>query len=309
MIARPEWLDVKPKGRPQKNAYVVAAKNAPAFSRAFLILSKDLWRAVNKSMLIRAIQRHDVNGVILSFPSAADPVYQKFSREISSVYSKTIEEAGQLEWDRLKINGEFTAKAAKESLAVPMNPYSIEFMRSKSSKLVKDISEGQRNALRKTLASNFSKGRRSEVILAAIERTVGLTDIQAVAVDMRYETMIGSGAPEAIAEQGAERYGSQLLRQRAETIARTETNDAQNAGLVDSWKVAQDNGFLPKQMKKRWVALDDSDRTSDICRELDGQIVPFDEEFYSEVLGEYIDRPPGHPNCRSTLVLEFGDDE
>lgn len=313
MAKRPSWLDIKPPNKAQADAYAVATKNVPPFKKAFLQLRQDLWNETNKAALLRAIQRQDINGAIDAFPTIDDEAYRNFTSRAMSVYRNTIEMAGQKEWDRLGIKREFSTKAKTkgkpknsdrtESLRVPINEHSKVYMRTRSASLVRDISKTQREVLREILADNFDKGNRPEVILAAIQNTVGLTARQAKATENRRQAMLDAGADEERALAGSYDYGSQLLRERANTIARTETNDAQNAGLFDSWEVAQENDYLPPTMRKEWVALDHSPRTSDICLELDGQQVGLDEQFYSSVLGEYIDRPPAHPNCRSTVVL------
>jgi len=81
---------------------------------------------------------------------------------------------------------------------------------------------------------------------------------------------------------------------RAEMIARTETNRAENNGKLLAMK---SSGM---DMKKQWVTHED-DRTSDICKHLDGKIVELDDEFhYKEWSGQ---SPPSHVNCRSTIIF------
>ena len=45
------------------------------------------------------------------------------------------------------------------------------------------------------------------------------------------------------------------------------------------------------------------DRTSDICQEMDGTIVPLNEKEVG------INYPPFHPNCRTTTIPYFEPDE
>lgn len=326
MAKRPPWLDVKPPDKTQANAFAIAEKNVPLFRKEFILFRDEIWRDTNKVDLLRAIQRQDVDAIIDAFPRIQDDSYREFAARIQNAYRRTIEQTGQREWDRLGISQKFSLKARKmvkpkkqpatlikpkkqlsdprlESFRVPLNEYSKNYIRTRSASLVRDINKEQRAALRKVLSDNFKKGNRPETVLAAISRTVGLTEIQAGAAEKRREALLQAGFTEERANEGADRYASQLLSQRASTIARTETNDAQNAGLFDSWRVAQENEYLPPTMRKEWVALDNSPRTSDICRDLDGQQVALDGKFYSAVLGEYIERPPAHPNCRSTVVL------
>jgi len=83
---------------------------------------------------------------------------------------------------------------------------------------------------------------------------------------------------------------------RAEKIARTETNRARNTGKLLAFKNSGVKG------KKRYVAKID-DRTSPICKRMNGQIVDLDDDF-EDPKGEWSGQnPPAHVNCRSTWVF------
>jgi SPP1 gp7 family putative phage head morphogenesis protein len=87
---------------------------------------------------------------------------------------------------------------------------------------------------------------------------------------------------------------------RARMIARTEMNRAANMGHIDG---ARESGL---NLKKRWDAHLDN-RTSPVCRALDGKTVGIDEKFVHN--GEEFDAPPAHPNCRSTLIFIQEDEQ
>ena len=83
---------------------------------------------------------------------------------------------------------------------------------------------------------------------------------------------------------------------RVEMIARTETNRAENHGRLFAYKESGVKG------KKKWIAHID-DRTSDLCKRLDGQIVDLNENF-KDPKGEWEGQaPPAHVNCRSKWVF------
>ena len=84
--------------------------------------------------------------------------------------------------------------------------------------------------------------------------------------------------------------------QRAEMIARTETNRALNQGKLLAMK---GSGI---EMQKRWLTHKD-DRTSPICMRLDGQTVELDEDFKDNVSGWTGQANPSHVNCRSTILF------
>ena len=83
---------------------------------------------------------------------------------------------------------------------------------------------------------------------------------------------------------------------RAEMIARTETNRADNQGKLLAMK---GSGL---EMQKKWVTHED-DRTSPICTRLDDQTIGLDDEFKDSSTGWTGQAPPSHVNCRSTLIF------
>lgn len=82
--------------------------------------------------------------------------------------------------------------------------------------------------------------------------------------------------------------------ERARMIARTEMNRASNMGHIDG---ARQSGL---KLLKRWDAHLDN-RTSPICNALNGVTIAMDDKFKYD--GKVFDSPPGHVNCRSTLVF------
>ena len=89
---------------------------------------------------------------------------------------------------------------------------------------------------------------------------------------------------------------------RAELIARTEMQRAGNGGRLKSYK---DSGVE----KVQWLAMID-DRTSDICKNLNSDIVKVGSLFKTIVNGKQIavQHPPAHPNCRSTIIAVVNED-
>jgi len=83
---------------------------------------------------------------------------------------------------------------------------------------------------------------------------------------------------------------------RAEMIARTETNRAENQGKLQAMKSSGE------RYNKKWSAHLDK-RTSDVCKRLDGQIVKMDENFKDKQTGWEGPCPPAHVDCRSSVVF------
>ena len=83
---------------------------------------------------------------------------------------------------------------------------------------------------------------------------------------------------------------------RASMIARTETNRAENNGRLLAMK---SSGM---DYKKQWLTHED-DRTSELCKRLDGQTIGLDDNFKDSQSGWEGQSPPSHVNCRSTMIF------
>ena len=82
---------------------------------------------------------------------------------------------------------------------------------------------------------------------------------------------------------------------RAEMIARTETNRAENQGKLQGFKSSGE------KFKKQWHTHFD-DRTSPVCKRLHNQIVGMNENF-KDKQGDFEGPcPPSHVNCRSSVL-------
>ena len=81
---------------------------------------------------------------------------------------------------------------------------------------------------------------------------------------------------------------------RAEAIARTESNRAENQGRLLAFKESGE------EYEKKWISHID-DRTSDLCKHLNGKTVGLNDKFkFGDFEGV---GPPGHVNCRSQVVF------
>ena len=127
------------------------------------------------------------------------------------------------------------------------------------------------------------------------ENVKGMTE--EIAEDLRQELkrayMAGEGIPEI--KKRVEKVFD-AGENRAEMIARTETSRASNFGTLGALKAGDAEG------KKVWVSAHD-DRTSALCKRLDGQEVGLYEDF-KDPKGEWSGpAPPAHVNCRSTFAF------
>lgn len=111
---------------------------------------------------------------------------------------------------------------------------------------------------------------------------------------MLSQEFVRGRGPDDIARDFADRLN--VSYSNAQRLIRTEINYISNKGSLQAYK---DTGIVEKY---RYLATLDS-RTSDICRELDGEVFEIKEAKVG------VNLPPLHPYCRSTTVPHFDDDD
>ena len=184
------------------------------------------------------------------------------------------------------------------------NPYSRVYIRERSSRLIVQITDETREAVKEILDRAIRDGIPPKQISSIIGDTVGLFDRWAKAVYNRRSQLLRDGVSFEDASKQSKKYADKLKRRRGENIARTEIVNASNQGTMDSWSIAQDNNWIPATTKKEWIAGFGSARTCRYCSALHGKIVGVNEPFPDAGLGAVM-RPPYHVNCRCTMGAVF----
>ncbi len=186
------------------------------------------------------------------------------------------------------------------------NPNSLAFAQRRAGELITSIDTLTRNSIRKAIIDAFNEQLDYRATARRIKNVVGLHPKWADAVTnfekKEYARLVKSGIKEATARaraiERASRYSDSLKSKRATMIARTEIQIAQNEGRQEGWNQAAEQGYVDVESQKMWIIAQD-ERTCDICVDLDGEIVGWNETFSSG------HETPGrvHPNCRCTMVI------
>jgi hypothetical protein len=150
------------------------------------------------------------------------------------------------------------------------NPDAVEWVKEHGAELIKGISDSTRQQVQDAIEAAFED---KDVDLTALAQEIG--------------DIIGD-------DDGS----------RSDTIARTETMDASNAGQQEGWQQAVEAGLLNGDEKQVWIVTDD-ERLCPICEDFADATAALDENFESKS-GEEADGPPAHPNCRCTVGLVAG---
>lgn len=241
-----------------------------------------------------------------------------------------------------------TALATSTAIPVPTqfavvfdvtNPRTIDYLRSYEMNLIRELTVKARGAIRQAVLDGVSSGRNPLDVARDVRAHIGLTERQARAVmnyrraletgdsaalqrairDRRFDASVASairGDSELSGEQidrMVARYEARYLKHRSETIARTESIRAANAGNTEAWRQAASDGIVEAEtIVRHWVYTHD-DRTRDAHRaipEMNPDGVGLDEPFKSP-LGPIM--MPGDPNaspentinCRCTTIIRY----
>jgi len=143
---------------------------------------------------------------------------------------------------------------------------------------------------------------------------VGLDSRRAGWVQNYRAKLLAEGRPQSQIDRMAQQYSNKLLRQRGETIARTETLKALNAGrqeALDQLIENPNNDVRAEDVVRAWDSTGDA-RTRETHAAADGQVVPQGEAF---TVGGYSMMYPGDTslgapagetvNCRCYMAPEI----
>ena len=212
--------------------------------------------------------------------------------------------------------GSLTAAELAKQLGVTVsfnivNPASTAYARTASAALVKQITEQQRDSLRRIIADSIEKGIPPRQAAKLIREVVGLTDKQMSSVQRFRKKLEDAGVEGDKLDTRTQRYADSQLKKRAETIARTEVMAAMNTGRQMMWDQAAYDGLIRRDKTfKRWLTAHDDRLDEVICEPM-----PYlDENLKVRLSGQFttgdgdkLAQPPAHPRCRCTTYLEFED--
>lgn len=281
MPTAPEW----------KYIHDAADNQVKKFTNELDKILRDLQTSINISDIEQAI-RSGNPGYIIDIINWADQFDDRLLNQYEPVANAIMAITGTEAWNRLEIPISFTIR----------NPYAESWMAEHGAQLVTQVSEETKAAIRAVVTDAFQTGKPPREFAQRIREMVGLTERDAKAV-LNYWEKLSEEADLTAARVNdmADSYSRRLLRKRALKIARQETMAASNQGVLQSWEIARDNGFILPESQKEWIAATASDRTCEYCRPMHGQTVGLNEQFQSE-LGAVMS-PPLHIQCRCVVSL------
>lgn len=288
----------------------------PGLARAFVEAVRDLTSTAQIRALEDAIARQDIEAAIRAL-NLAPEFWAPLDRAISEAF-----DAGGV-WQLANLPKP-RSTGSQGPLVVRFqgrHPRAEAWARDRSSGLITEIVQDQREAVRETIREGLEEGanpRRTALHIAGrLNRAtghreggiVGLTSAQAAFVrnlrrelsdpetasgyfdrkarDKRFDRTVAKSIREdkpltqADVDRIARQYANRLLKLRGETIARTESIAALNAGRVEGMRQMIEAGKVDASaVTKVWSATMDG-RTRDIHRAMNGQAERFDGLFMS----------------------------
>ena len=215
------------------------------------------------------------------------------------------------------------------------NPRAVAWAENRTALLIRQVSEATQQGVREIITESVSQGVAPVKASRQIREIVGLTNKQAKAVinfrnQLTAQDNLGMRAPwmrrlsaveRAIVRRHMKegnlnperinklvnRYHQSLVNKRSLDIARTESINAVQAGQLESWRQAQEQGLLPDTVKRRWIVTPD-DRLREDHAAIPGmnpEGVGLAEDFqtpFGPVIGPH-DSNVNLINCRCVAVL------
>lgn len=188
------------------------------------------------------------------------------------------------------------------------SPGLLKWINERGAQLVTACTKEQKDAIAALLTKKMRDGHTVDELSRLIRPCIGLTERDAKAAAKLYDSIVETlkkdhprMKPESIQKKALDatcKYAERKHRQRAMTIAQTESAFAYNRGADEGIRQAQQQGYLGT-VKKRWSTSGD-DRVCGICQALEGMEIEMDKRFpfKGKMLFSGQDLlPPAHPNC------------
>lgn len=226
------------------------------------------------------------NYVISRYDNSLGP----FRADMTKAYGKVIGSTGEKVVKIAKARGSFISGSSSRGLSRQIrannvidmafdlqNPRVLFWASQRAGELITEMTDFTKGAIREMIADGLSRGVAPRVLAKEIRNAVGLRSDQVKRLSkLREEGKTPVQLTRAI---------KKMRNQRALLIARTETMRAANEGLKETWIQAQENGFLPANVKREWMS--NTDRHAD----RDGVKIGITESW------PWLTEPGAEPNC------------
>ena len=180
------------------------------------------------------------------------------------------------------------------------NPMAVEWSVKHTGATIVQVTNSTKSAVQQIITTALQQGGHPYETAREIRQLIGLTDNQMKSVANYQEKLLAEGTrSDKAVDARVDSYVNGKIRDRAETIARTETITAACQGQQLHWNQMVQEGLIDKgEMEKVWIATPD-DRTCEECAGMDGEVTEIDGVFSS---GDCT--PTAHTDCRCAIGLQ-----
>lgn len=197
-------------------------------------------------------------------------------------------------------------------------PGILNWISERGAQFVTACTQEQKDAIAALVTKKMRDGHTVDELARLIRPCIGLTEGQAKANARYYDNIVATLKKEhprmkedsirKKALDASAKYAERQHRERAFTIAQTESAFAYHRGADEGIRQAQAQGYLGN-MIKRWSTSGD-DAVCDICASLEGVEISMDADF--NIGGKLLFRgqhmlPPAHPRC--ACAVEYVEDK
>jgi hypothetical protein len=191
---------------------------------------------------------------------------------------------------------EFGIVIDDESFKMP-NPRAEQWLMTFAAEEIKSITNTDKLLIREVLATGQRTGRTIRDTTKELEKVIGLTPSQYKAYNKYVSNINRTGMKDSQKEKLADKYYNKLLKNRAETIALTESEVAVSQAWQDSLREMVRQGVVTdKEFELVWWTAPD-ERRCEICGGLHNTTQPPSKPNWPH--GE----PPVHPRCRCNTFI------
>lgn len=202
--------------------------------------------------------------------------------------------------------GQATTEAIRPSIQAPPYvtglPETALWIDQHVGVLIRDVSQTTMLTVRQTLQDGWREGLHPRVLARQLRGMTGLTPRQAGAIEKQAAKWQAEGMPAASVHKAVRQLQERAIRQRAETIARTETLAYSNYGAHSAVQQYVRRGVIDENsLVRNWIFTTDS-KCCDDCASIPGMNpngVGLNEEFQTP-FGPLL-LPPCHPRCRCSV--------
>lgn len=172
-----------------------------------------------------------------------------------------------------------------------------------TNKLITCITEQQDMMIKQIVYDGIDQQLSAKLIADKIVSRIGLNATQSRTLQSIESNLVKNYTNKKAIDKVLEKKAKQMLKQRAETIALTESANAISAGRYLMQQQMYNDHEISRDSTQEWLTGSD-ERSCAVCAPMNGQIIKLNELFTTGS-GFQVKRPILHARCRCIVVINF----